>query len=185
MSSLDSTALGSFLGFGGALLAYFVKRWLDTRTKKSHIKNSFLKELQTNLNGLDNFHYQNLDKDKKIKWDKSKKIFLGDFGLAEIPSFESSVNGGDFLLLDTEIQSKISKIYHNLKLYNDFMHQIIYFSVAGFTDKDASTQANKLIKYVLDRKDELRKEIPIVISSLKSKKDSSPQDKTQQGSENS
>jgi len=185
MSSLESTALGSFLGFGGALSAYFVKRWFDTRSKKSHIKNSLRNELQTNLNGLDDFHVQNLDEDKKIKWDETKKIFLGDFGLAEIPSFDSSVNSGDFLLLDTETQSKISKTYHNLKLYNDFMNQIIYFSVAGFTDKDASTQANKLIKYVLSRKDELRKDIPKVISSLEPKNISSSQEKTSQDSKNS
>ena len=122
--------------------------------------NSIIDELKENENGLKVF--------KMPSWNIDEGRFKGDFGLASVPAFQSAVSGGDFLLLPSNLQKPVRKIYHNFELYNEFMKDIIRFSSFNYEKEQASKESYNLIGRLQERINELRPDLSDVIPKLES-----------------
>jgi len=102
-TQLLGTLIAVVLGFGFVM-------WWDRKKKKTKEKetrnliiDSIIAELEENLEGLNNYQLPT--------WDKNDGQFKGNFGLAATSAFQSIVNGGDFVMLPTTLQTGVSEIY--------------------------------------------------------------------------
>ena len=161
-----ATLAGAFIGFGLAILSDRRNRKGEITEKKVHMLNSLiqeLKDLQTGLNDP--------IKPIQIKWNSTDLQFEGNYSLASIPAFESSVNSGNFILLPTRLQAEISQTYLNIEHYNWHIEQVLrfrganYFSPA-FLTRDANTIADKVHEFL----DKMRTEINHLLPKLESAK---------------
>ena len=136
-------------GVGGGLAgALWHDRWKKNKginETRNNILQSLILELRENQEGLRNFRRG------RITWDEEHAQFLGDFGLASTPAFESTVGGGNFFLLSRELQTSLSEVYHNFELFNSFMHQIMEFSRLFEPGPFVAHHANELIRRLNER----------------------------------
>jgi len=157
---LIGTLIGAFVGFGLIILWDRKKKKAERTETRNMMIDSLVKELQENLDGLNNF--------KMPIWNVNNGKFKGSFGLAGIYAFQSIVNGGNFVLLPIKLQEPIREIYQNSELYNVFMNEIIHFSSFHLIGNQADIEANELISRLQERVSGLQSSVPDTIRELKS-----------------
>lgn len=157
---LFATLIGAGVGIG--LVIWWDRRKKSTEKEETRkiVVESILEEINENHEGLKQF--------KMPVWNNTDGKFKGVFGLASDPAFQSTVSGGNFLLLPKQLQKDIRVIYHNFSLYNTFMTDIIGFSSHHLSGADASTQANELIRRLQERVNDLMPLLSDIIPKLKS-----------------
>jgi len=194
-----ATLIGVFGGLAGALWHDRKKRKEETKNKTIQTINSILVELKENQKGL-------AEHENTIVWNEPSEKFDGEWGLASIPAYESSVSSGNFLLINTELQSPISTTYHEFQIWNQFMKQVMDFATYKYPQAQINVQAQTLLTRLSNTRSNLQKKLDDLIPKLenlnselenqnkrcrifkekvesKSQNDSSSQDNNQQGSE--
>ncbi len=115
--------------------------------------------MQENLKGLNKYQMPS--------WNIDNGNFRGSFGLVAISAFQSTVNGGHFVMLPTKLQTGIRDIYQYCKLFNQFMNEIIGFSSGGLPGNQLSVVTNELIRRLQEQKSQLQTKLPETIKELK------------------
>jgi len=151
---LTATLIGAGVGVLLAMLgAGKVEKWKrenELKEIKINTLKSILDELKDNQKGLHVYENQ-------LTWNMKETKFEGNWGEATLSAFESSVNGGNFLLIDLELQGPISTTYHAFQIWNDFMKQVIYFPTYNFPQEQIDKQAENLLYRLTITRDDLLK----------------------------
>jgi len=151
-----ATLMGALIGFGLALWSDRKKKREAKQEKINHMIKSITEELQ---------EIMQVPTEKKVKfselmdWNKQKRLFEGKFFSMTTPAFESAVNSGDFILLSTELQSKISGVYSRIYDCQRDMDNISnFYTTPIFPTAMAENVAMNLRKNLRTRLDELKTE---------------------------
>jgi len=157
---LLATLIGVFVGFGLVILLDRKKKKSEKEEKRNMIIDSLVEEMKKNFEGVNDYEMPT--------WDKNDVQFKGKFGLISISAFQSIVNGGDFVMLPTTLQTGIRVIYQHGELFNKFMNEIIGFSSIDLTSyPQGSIATTELIRRLREQKTELQTSLPNTIKELK------------------
>ena len=156
---LFGTLIGAFVGFGLVISWDRKKKKTERKETRNMIIDSLIEEMKENLKGVNDYQMPT--------WNVNNGQFIGKFGLASISAFQSIVNGGDFVMLPTTLQTDIREIYQHVELFNKFMNEIIGFSTFNLTSNQSSTATSELLRRLQEQKSELQTKLPDTINELK------------------
>ena len=162
VASLIGTLIGAFVGFGLVILWDRSKKKTERKETRNLIIDSLIEEMEQNLSGANEYQMPT--------WDKNEGQFRGEFGLTSTSAFQSIVNGGDFVMLPTTLQTGVNEIYQHAELFNKFMDDIIEVKTFELPDPDRSKLATESIGRLQEQKTSLQTKIPNIVTELKSLK---------------
>ena len=122
---------------GGAYASLRVQRKMKNDEKKeivTNVKNAIKQEIQGNV---DTIKREDLSLDKSDGWKSVSMKYL------QIPSYESSVKSGNFILLNDELRKKISGLYTNIHIANNQADQL---SKSTFTITENTAKFDRMFK---------------------------------------
>jgi len=156
---LIATMFGALFGFGLVVRWDRNKKKTERRETRNMIIDSLVEEMKENLEGLNQYQMPS--------WNIQNGNFRGTFGLVSISAFQSTVNGGHFVMLPIELQTKLNVINQHAELFNKFMNEIIGFSSGGLPGNQLSVVTNELIRRLQEQKSQLQTKLPENITELK------------------
>lgn len=151
---LLATLVGALVGFGLALKQDRKKKAEEKQETVNHLIESITEELSNIIRVTTE---QDVKFDDIMKWDSEKHGFVGKRFLITTPAYDSAVNSGNFVLLPTDLQTRLSNIYNCIDGCKSIMEEIAkFYSTPVFTDKMADNVANNIRKNLLNSLQQLK-----------------------------
>lgn len=165
---LGATLVGALIGFGLALRYDRKKKKEDKQEAIKHIVESITEELQdiTKITTEETVKFSEL-----MQWNPTKRVLEGKTFSISTPAYDSALNSGNFLLLPTELQTRLSAVYNRIYECERSMTALKnFYSTSAYTTSNAGDIAINLHTNLLTHIDELKTEYAGFLPFFKSNK---------------
>jgi len=162
LSQLIATLIGVLIGFGGAFYLNSRNSNESVKIRKENTIKAIHEELRTVQKAIEDL----VDKGE-IKWIQKDLEFQGAWISISTPAFQSSVNSGDFSLLDTKLQTEIGMVYLAIDELQMFTQQRMQYPfTVVMQSTEAEKEANNIVQHTNQIVSRLHNELVVLLPKL-------------------